>query len=244
MRSGNPVLTDSTFEALPISARAMTVRGVVGRTFFLLILVAASAALSWSWASQDASFAMPGAMGGALGGFAVGLLTSFRPAWSRFLAPCYALLEGLFIGAISVFLERRFPGIVFQAVCLTFSVMFALLAGYQAGIIRVSQTFRSVVTTATLGIVFLYLGNMVFSLFTHHGFSLIEGSGPLSIGFSLIVAGIAALNLVLDFDFISQGVQARAPRWMEWYGAFALIVTLVWLYVEILRLLSKLRRSS
>ena len=177
-------------------------------------------------------------------GFILALSTSFKPAWSPVLSPLYALAQGLFIGSISVFFEQRFHGIVVQTVCLTFCVMFALLAGYQSGLIRVSQTFRSVIVAATAGLALLYLGNLAFAMFSHQSFGFLQSAGPLGIGFSLLVSAVAALNLVLDFEFIDQGVQARAPQWMEWYGAFALTVTLVWLYLELLRLLAKLRRND
>ncbi|MBV9999074.1 MAG: Bax inhibitor-1/YccA family protein [Verrucomicrobia bacterium] len=244
MRSTNPVLTESMFRALPASARAMTLRGVVSRTLLLLVLVAGSAAFSWRACLHEPGLAAPFAFGGALGGFILAMVTAFRPVWSRVSGPCYALAEGLFIGSVSVFFEQRFHGIVVQTVCLTFSVMFALLAGYQAGFIRVSQTFRSMIVAATAGVVLLYLGNMIFSLFSHQSFGFLQDAGPVGIGFSLLVAAVAAMNLVLDFEFIDQGVQVRAPQWMEWYSAFALTVTLVWLYLEILRLLSKIRRND
>ena len=232
------------FRALPASARAMTMRGVVGRTLLLLAMVAASAAFSWRACLHEPGLAAPFAFGGALSGFILALATCFRPAWSRVSSPLYAVVEGLFIGSVSVFFEQRFPGIVVQTVCLTFSVMFALLAGYQSGFIRLSQTFRSMIVAATAGLVLLYLGNLIFSLFSHHSFAILDNAGPIGIGFSILVATVAAMNLVLDFEFIDQGVQSRAPQWMEWYGAFALTVTLVWLYLEILRLLSKLRRND
>jgi len=180
---------------------------------------------------------------GALGGFVVAMVTSFKKDWAAVTSPIYAVLEGLFIGGISLVMEQRFPGLVLQAVLLTFGVMFALLAAYQSRIIRPSETFKSVIVGATFGIVVVYLVSMVLQLFFHTEIPLINGSGPIGIAFSLVVVGIAALNLVLDFDFIENGVAAGAPKWMEWYAAFALTVTLVWLYIEILRLLSKMRRN-
>ncbi len=222
----------------------MTLRGVVARTVLLLLLVTASAAYSWSAVWREPATAGTLAMGGALVGFALAMIISFRPSLSRVLAVPYALAEGFFIGTLSVLLETRFHGIVIQAVCLTFSVMFALLAAYQSGLIRVTQTFRSVVVAATGGIAVLYLANLVFGMFAHHSLPFLSGSGSMALGFSVLVCVIAALNLVLDFEYVAQGVQTRAPQWMEWYGAFALTVTLVWLYIEILRLLANLRRSQ
>jgi uncharacterized YccA/Bax inhibitor family protein len=182
-------------------------------------------------------------MTGAFGGFVVGMATSFKRDWAPFTAPVYAILQGLFIGGFSLIMEQRFPGLVLQAVMLTFGVMFALLAAYQSRIIRPSQTFKSVIVGATFGIMVVYLVSMVLQLFFHTGISMINDSGPIGILFSLVVVGIAALNLVLDFDFIENGVASGAPKWMEWYAAFGLTVTLVWLYIEVLRLLAKMRRN-
>jgi len=221
----------------------MTLAGVINRSILLLLLVAGTATGVWVYSSSQPSVIYPMVMIGALGGFVVAMVTSFKKEWSPITSPVYAVLEGLFIGGISLVMEQRFPGLVLQAVLLTFGVMFALLAAYQTRIIRPSQTFKSVIVAATFGIVIVYLISMVMQLFFHTEIPLINGSGPMGIAFSLVVVGIAALNLVLDFDFIENGVAAGAPKWMEWYAAFALTVTLVWLYIEILRLLSKLRRN-
>jgi uncharacterized YccA/Bax inhibitor family protein len=221
----------------------MTLPGVIHRSILLLLLVAGTSAGVWAYSDSHPSAIYPTMMIGALGGFVVAMATSFKRDWAAVTAPIYAVLEGLFIGGISLVMEQRFPGLVLQAVLLTFGVMFALLAAYQSRIIRPSQTFKSVIVGATFGIVIVYLVSMVLQLFFHTEIPLINGSGPLGIAFSLVVVGIAALNLVLDFDFIENGVAAGAPKWMEWYAAFALTVTLVWLYIEILRLLSKLRRN-
>jgi uncharacterized YccA/Bax inhibitor family protein len=222
----------------------MTLRGVIHRSILLLLLVAGTSAVVWTYyADSNPSAIYPTMMIGALGGFVVAMVTSFKKDWAAVTSPIYAVLEGLFIGGISLVMERKFPGLVQQAVLLTFGVMFALLAAYQSRIIRPSQTFKSVIVGATFGIVVVYLVSMVLQLFFHTEIPLINGSGPMGIAFSLVVVGIAALNLVLDFDFIENGVAAGAPKWMEWYAAFALMVTLVWLYIEILRLLSKMRRN-
>jgi uncharacterized YccA/Bax inhibitor family protein len=245
MRSGNPVLSDSTFT--DVSQRGysppMTLSGVINRSILLLLLVAGTAAGVWAYSNAHPTAIYPMAMTGAIGGFVVGIATSFKRNWAPFTAPVYAVLEGLFIGGISLVMEQRFPGLVLQAVLLTFGVMFALLAAYQSRIIRPSQTFKSVIVGATFGIVVVYLVSMVLQLFFHTGIPLINDSGPIGITFSLVVVGIAALNLVLDFDFIENGVAYGAPKWMEWYAAFGLTVTLVWLYIEILRLLAKMRRN-
>jgi uncharacterized YccA/Bax inhibitor family protein len=221
----------------------MTLAGVINRSIVLLLLVAGTATGVWAYSSSHSSVIYPMVMIGALGGFAVAMVTSFKREWSPVTSPAYAVLEGLFIGGISLVMEQRFPGLVLQAVLLTFGVMFALLAAYQTRIIRPSETFKSVIVGATFGIVVVYLVSMVMQLFFHTEIPLINGSGPMGIAFSLVVVGIAALNLVLDFDFIENGVASGAPKWMEWYAAFALTVTLVWLYIEIIRLLSKMRRN-
>jgi len=221
----------------------MTLPGVIHRSILLLLLVAGTSAGVWVYADSHPSAIYPTMMIGALGGFVVAMVTAFKKDWAAVTSPVYAVLEGLFIGGISLVMEQRFPGLVLQAVLLTFGVMFALLAAYQSRIIRPSETFKSVIVAATFGIVIVYLVSMVLQLFFHTEIPLINGSGPMGIAFSLVVVGIAALNLVLDFDFIENGVAAGAPKWMEWYAAFALTVTLVWLYIEIIRLLSKMRRN-
>jgi uncharacterized YccA/Bax inhibitor family protein len=239
MRSGNPVLPDSTFTDVQRAySRPMTLSGVINRSILLLLLVAGTATGVWTYCNSN-----PLVMTGAFGGFVVGIATSFKRDWAPFTAPVYAVLQGLFIGGFSLIMEQRFPGLVLQAVMLTFGVMFALLAAYQSRIIRPSQTFKSVIVGATFGIMIVYLVSMVLQLFFHTGISMINDSGPIGIIFSLVVVGIAALNLVLDFDFIENGVASGAPKWMEWYAAFGLTVTLVWLYIEVLRLLAKMRRN-
>src|SRR5271170_3351731 len=244
MRSGNPVLSDSTFTDVQRGySRPMTLSGVINRSILLLLLVAGTSAGVWTYSNSHPSAIYPLVMTGAIGGFVVGMATSFKRDWAPFTAPVYAILQGLFIGGFSLVMEQRFPGLVLQAVLLTFGVMFALLAAYQTRIIRPSETFKSVIVGATFGIVIVYLASMVMQLFFHTEIPLINGSGPMGIAFSLVVVGIAALNLVLDFDFIENGVASGAPKWMEWYAAFGLTVTLVWLYIEVLRLLSKMRRN-
>ncbi len=170
------------------------------------------------------------------------MVTIFKKEWSPVTSPIYALLEGLALGGISAAIDLRYPGIAIQAVGLTFGTLFVLLLAYRSGLIQVTQKFRLGIIAATGGIMLFYLLEMVLGFFGIR-FMAINGSGPIGIAFSLFVVAIAALNLVLDFDFIEKGVQFGAPKYMEWYGAFGIIVTLVWLYLEILRLLSKLRGS-
>jgi uncharacterized YccA/Bax inhibitor family protein len=178
---------------------------------------------------------------GAIGGLVMALVTAFKQTWAPVTAPIYAALEGLFVGAVSALFEARYPGIVMQAVMLTFGTLGALLMAYKSGLIKATENFKLGVTAATGAIALLYLVNIGLRLFTDVSIPFIHESGLLGIGFSLFVVTIAALNLVLDFDFIESGAEANAPKYMEWYGAFGLVVTLIWLYIEFLRLLAKLR---
>jgi uncharacterized YccA/Bax inhibitor family protein len=180
-------------------------------------------------------------LAGVIGGFLCAMVTVFKKEWSAVTAPLYALLEGLALGGISAVVDLRYPGIAIQAVGLTFGTLFVLLLVYSSGVIKVTNKFRIGIVAATGGIALFYLVQMLLGFFGVH-FAAINGSGAIGIGFSLIVVAVAALNLVLDFDFIERGVECGAPKYMEWYGAFGIMVTLVWLYLEILRLLAKLSR--
>ena len=244
MRSANPTLSGKSFEGygrVMEAGEVMTIQGTVNKTAFLLILAIGTAAWTWDkfFTAGNPAAVMPYFWGGAIGGFVVALVTIFKKNWASFTAPIYALLEGLFLGAISAFFEARFPGIVIQAVGLTFGTLVALLMAYKSGLIKATENFKLGVVAATGGIFLVYMATMVLGFF---GVAIpyIHGSGIIGIGFSVFVVVIAALNLVLDFDFIESGAAAGAPKFLEWYGAFALIVTLVWLYLEILRLLAKL----
>ena len=220
----------------------MTVNGTVNRTFVLLICVLATASWTWSqfWDTRDPATVMPYMIGGAIGGLVLALVTIFKKEWAGFTAPLYALMEGLFLGAMSALFELRFPGIAMESVALTLGTCFCLLIAYRAGVIRVTQKFALGVVAATGAIALTYFATMILGFF---GVQVpgIYGSGPIGIVFSLVVVGVAALNLVLDFNVIEQGALNGAPKYMEWYGAFGLMVTLIWLYMEMLRLLSKLR---
>ena len=241
MRTSNPALNAKTFERFgPIAAgEGMTIEGTVNRAGFLLLILAATAA--WTWSRTFAGVPAQGYLwGGLLGGFAVALLTIFKPTLAPITSPIYAALEGLALGAISATFEATYHGIVMQAVALTFGTLFALLIVYRSRLIPVTEKFKLGVVAATGGIAIFYMVAIVLSFFGIRIGMLHEGSA-LGIGFSLFVVVIAALNLVLDFDFIEKGAEHGAPKYMEWYGAFGLMVTLIWLYLEILRLLSKLR---
>ena len=253
IRSGNPALKESTFLDLGSGAvvsrdgGAMTLNGTVNKTGILLLLSVLTAAFAWNQSvmvgADGVATVAPGVvgymLGGAIGGFILAMVTIFKQTWAPITAPLYALVEGFFLGSISAMYEIRFDGIVFQAVLLTFGTLFALLMAYRSGLIKATENFKLGVVAATGGIALVYLATIVLGFF---GVSipLIHESGIVGIGFSLFVIVIAALNLVLDFDFIENGVEQGAPKYMEWYGAFGLMVTLVWLYIEFLRLLSKL----
>ena len=254
MKTSNPALGANTFGnisdaqyggSLIDAADRMTLNGTVNKTGVLLVCAIATAA--WTWhlflPTRDMSAVAPLMMLGLIGGFICAMVTVFKKQWSPMTAPIYALLEGLVLGGLSATLELRYPGIAIQAVSLTFGTLFVLLIAYRSGLIKVTQKFRLGIVAATGGIMFFYLIEMLLGFFGIQ-FTSINGSGAVGIGFSLIVVGIAALNLVLDFDFIEQGVQVGAPKYMEWYGAFGIMVTLVWLYLEILRLLSKMRSRN
>ncbi len=242
MRTANPVLNEKGFEGFAVLGERMTLQGTVNKTGILLLCAMASAA--WTWhlfmQSHNAAAVLPWLWIGTIGGFVCALVTTFKKEWSPVTAPVYALLEGLALGGISSILELRFPGIAIQSVSLTFGTLLVLLLAYRSGLIPVTQNFRLGIVAATGAIMLFYLLQFVLGFFGVH-FTSINGSGPIGIGFSLIIVGIAALNLVLDFDFIENAARMGAPKYMEWYGAFGLMVTLVWLYLEILRLLTKLR---
>src|ERR1700752_4326563 len=242
-RSSNPVLKEKAFAGQLATGEAMTIQGTVNKTGLLLLLVVVSAA--WTWGlihSETPEAAFPWMIGGALAGFVVAIVTVFKKTWSPLTAPIYALLEGLFRGGISGFFELSYPGIAVQAVSLTFAVMFVMLLAYKFGIIRATRGFKLGVIAATGGIALVYLGNTVMSLFFHTQMSFLYSSTKLGIGISLFIVAVAALNLIIDFDMIENAARMGAPKYMEWYGAFGLMVTLIWLYLEILRLLGKARR--
>jgi uncharacterized YccA/Bax inhibitor family protein len=243
MRTANPALNDNTFRGYGraiASGDTMTIQGTVNKTAVLLLLVLMTA--TWTWRLY---YTAPGSLGvwifgGAIGGFIIAMVTVFKKQWAPATAPLYALLEGLVLGGISSMLEARYPGIVIQAVGLTFGTLFGLLFAYKSGMIRATENFKLGVVAATGGIALVYLATMLLGFFGIR-MPYIHESGMIGIGFSLFVVVIAALNLVLDFDFIESGAAQGAPKFMEWYGAFGLMVTLIWLYIEILRLLSKMR---
>lgn len=247
-KSGNPTLTEKMFDkSLQAEANmqgTMSVRGTINKFGFMMLMVIAGAAYTWNLFEQLNEGLMYTLMiVGAIGGLVTALVITFKPTWARFLAPAYGILEGFFIGGLSAVMNAAFadkyPGLIMQAVGLTFGVAIAMFLLYNFRIINATQKFKSVVIGATMGIGIFYLITMVLRLFGVN-VSFMYDSSWLSIGISLFVVSIAALNLIMDFDMIEKGSEMGAPKHMEWYGAFGLMVTIVWLYIEILRLLSKL----
>jgi len=243
-KSGNPALSENVFQntlALP-GSEVMTERGTLNKFFFLFLMVMASASFTWK-AFYDGKNVTPWMIGAAIAGFIVAIVTTFNKSWSSYLAPVYGLLTGVFLGGISATYNNAFektaPGIVMQAVLLTFGAVIAMFLLYRFQIIKATEKFKSVIFVATAGIAIFYLLAIVLRLFKIDIAFIHEGS-TLGIIFSLVVVAVAALNLILDFDMIEQGAKQGAPKYMEWYGSFALLVTIVWLYLEILRLLGKL----
>lgn len=243
MRTSNPALNKSSFESVRAETgeRPMTLQGTVNRTGLLIFLTIIAAGYTWQLFMTGGMEAVgPYFAIGGIGGFVVALVTVFVKKLAPITSVFYAVLEGLFLGGLSAMSETQYPGIVMPAIGLTFGVLLSLLLVYSTGLIAVTQNFRLGVAAATGAVCLFYLAAIVLGFFGIP-MPLIYDSGPWGILFSVFVVGLAALNLVLDFDFIEQGVAAGAPKYMEWYAAFGLLVTLVWLYVEILRLLSKLR---
>ncbi|MFO7670874.1 MAG: Bax inhibitor-1/YccA family protein [Bacteroidales bacterium] len=241
LRSSNPVMTGSIYEKAGRSASesVMTISGTLNKIGLMLLLLIASASYTWKLVLGDD----PGRVGtlaiiGGIGGFILAMITIFSPKSSPYTAPVYAILEGMFLGAISAVINAQYPGVAFQAVLLTIGTLFTMLFLYRSGHIRATPKFRRGVMMATGAVFFAYLISWILSLLgIPMGF--MHSSGPLGIVISLVIIVVAALNLIMDFDFIEKGSQMSAPKYMEWYGAFGLMVTLIWLYIEFLRLLSR-----
>lgn len=250
MRTGNPVLNDKTFKDYTISSShahvdVMTIHGTINKTAIMLFLLLIPAAYVWNgfFDIGNPINPFPYVIGGSLVGLGLALVTVFKKTWAPITAPLYAIAEGFMLGGLSAVMEMQFPGIVLQAVALTFMTLFSLLAAYRSGFIQATENFKAGVTAATGGIFLVYLLTFVLSFFGVQ-VPYIHESGLIGIGFSLFVIVIAALNLVLDFDFIENGAAQGAPKYMEWFAAFGLMVTLIWLYIEILHLLAKLNRRD
>jgi uncharacterized YccA/Bax inhibitor family protein len=250
-QSSNPALSEKKFTSTVIAdvldvENAMTVKGALQKFGFLLIMVLGTAFYSWKQFAEGG--AVTGMMWtGMIGGAVVALVIIFKQEWSGYLAPVYALLQGLFLGAISAMYNEAFaeraPNLVINAVGLTFGVAVAMYLLYSFRIIKATEKFKSIIITATVGIAVFYLIVMVLRMFGFNNMPFLHEGSTMGIVFSLIVTAVAALNLILDFDMIERGSEMGAPKYMEWYGAFGLLVTIVWLYLEILRLLSKISRK-
>jgi uncharacterized YccA/Bax inhibitor family protein len=245
MQSSNPVFSEALFDGWTIDNRTqvsagMTVRGTASKTLVLLMILTTCAAFTWTQMGQGGF--NPMILLGALGaGLVLSLITVFKMQWAMYTSPLYAACQGVVMGAISNFADQRYPGVAAQAMGLTFATTFVMLFLYGMRIVRVSQGFIAAVAAGTGALAIFYLGSFVLGMFGVSGpMAMISGSGPFGIGISIISVSLAALNLLLDFHFIEEGERSEAPRWMEWYGAFGLMVTLIWLYVAILRLLLKL----
>jgi uncharacterized YccA/Bax inhibitor family protein len=248
MRTANPALSSKSFGGFArpqagyrsdVAPAAMTIQGTVNKSAILLAVVVAAAALPWYLATRDPGAMLPFVAIGAIGGLITALVTIFKKEWAPISAPIYAACEGLLLGGISAIYNLRFPGIVFQAIGLTLGTLAALLIAYKTRAIKATENFKLGVVAATGAIAIIYLATFVLQMFGVN-VAFMHSAGWLGIGISMVIAVVAALNLVLDFDFIEQGAERGAPKYMEWYGAFGLLVTLVWLYLEILRLLAKL----
>jgi len=258
-KSGNPTLSEKRFNSTILdeivdTGNSMTVKGTLNKFGFLFLMTLGTAFYAWREFSGGGNV-YPLILTGAIGGLIVAIVIMFKKEWSPYLAPAYALLEGLFVGSISAYFEYAvssrqggyaggYGGIVIQAVALTFCVVAAMFLLYKFNIIRATKTFKAIVVTATAAIALFYLVCFGLSLANVNLPSFLLQGSAIGIGFSVFVVALAAMNLILDFDMIEKGAEMGAPKYMEWYGAFGLLVTIVWLYLEILRLLSKLNSRN
>ncbi|MDG2147237.1 MAG: Bax inhibitor-1/YccA family protein [Flavobacteriaceae bacterium] len=235
LRSGNPVLSKSTFKSNALSGNTMTIDGTVNKTAISLFILVGCGYLSFNSVSSGLI------IGCAIVGFIIALVTVFKKEWSPITVPIYAAVEGVLLGGISFLYNSMYEGIVTNAIFLTVGILLSLLMAYKSGLIKATENFKLGVVAATGGIFLIYLISFIMGFFGS-GMSIMDPNNAslMSIGFSVFVVIIASLNLVLDFDFIEEGSEKGAPKYMEWYGAFGLLVTLIWLYLEILRLLAKI----
>jgi len=235
LRSGNPVLSKKTFDNTISSDNKMTIEGTVNKTAISLFLLVGAGYLTFN------TINLVLLIGCGIGGFILAIITVYKKEWAPITVPIYAVLEGGMLGGISYMYNSLYDGIVTNAILLTVGILVSLLIAYRSGYIKATENFKLGIFAATGGIAIVYLINFFMGFFgSGLGIMSVNKASPISIGFSIVVVIIAALNLVLDFDFIEEGAEKGAPKYMEWYGAFGLLVTLIWLYLEILRLLAKL----
>jgi uncharacterized YccA/Bax inhibitor family protein len=235
LRSGNPVLSKKTFTKTLSSSDEMTIEGTVNKTAISLLLLVGTGYFTFDVISPVLL------IGSGIGGFILAIVTIFKKEWAPITVPLYAILEGALLGGISYMYNSTYNGIVTNAILLTVGILVSLLIAYRSGYIKATENFKLGIFAATGGIAIVYFINFIMGFFgSGLGVMSINNASPLSIGFSIVVVIVASLNLVLDFDFIEEGAEKGAPKYMEWYGAFGLLVTLIWLYLEILRLLAKL----
>ncbi len=247
-KSSNPTLQEKTYQGTILegisTGEEMTLRGTMNKFGVLTMLMIGSTLFAWSQFYQGGD-PKPLMMVGVFGGLGVALVMAFKMKWAPYLAPAYGILQGLFVGSISAMYDYLYPGLPLQAIALTLLVTLIMFLIYRYRIIKVTSKLRTVVVVATSAIALFYLIQWLTYAFSGSAIaaSFTNSSTPLSIGFSILVVGLAAFNLLLNFDTVEKGVEMRAPKYMEWYSAFGLLVTIVWLYLEILRLLSKLQRN-
>lgn len=249
-KSGNPALQPSAYEGTIFQGMAaseeMTVKGTMNKFGILFLMMLGTCMYSW-YQFYNGGNPLPLMITGAMGGFVIGLVMAFKKQWSPYLAPAFALLQGLFVGSVSAYYDyayrTKYPGIVMQAILLTLVVTFVMYLLYRFRVIKVTKQFRAIIMIATASIMLFYLIKWIaWLVFGATIGAFTNAATPLGIGFSVVVVCLAALNLLLDFDMIEKGSEMKAPKYMEWYSAFGLLFTLVWLYLEILRLLSKLKK--
>jgi uncharacterized YccA/Bax inhibitor family protein len=247
-KSSNPTLQEKSFQGTILegisTGQEMTVKGTMNKLGFLLLMVIGGTLFSWDQFNKGSN-PMPLMMVGVWGGLALAIVMAIKKQWSPYLSPAYAILEGLFVGSISAYYDYAYPGLPLQAVALTLLVTLIMFLIYRYRIIKVTNKLRTVVVVATAAIGIFYLLQWITYSFggSPIGYSLTNSTSPISIGFSILVTGLAAFNLLLNFDTVEKGVELKAAKYMEWYCAFGLLVTIVWLYLEILRLLSKFQRN-
>jgi len=241
-RSSNPAFRSEYFQSTAAAGQVMTIQGTINKIGFLMLLLVASGSFTWKMALEGVASLQSMMYLGIFGGLITALFTVFSPRNARFSAPIYAVFEGLALGGISGLFHMAYQGIVLNAVMLTLATLFGMLFLYKTEIVKPTERFKAGVMSATMGVCFAYLFSFILSMFGLA--SPIHATGGVGIIISLVVVVIAALNLILDFDMIVKGADSGAPEHMEWYGAFGLLVTLVWLYLELLRLLAAMQRRD